>query len=101
MTLRADAARNREAIVEAAREQSTGLKEINHAVNLMDQATQQNAAMVEQTSAAARNLAGEVGGLAEQAARFRTGRGDDRDVPHRARGGRVVALRHPIVAATA
>ena len=39
----------------------------------MDQATQQNAAMVEETSAAARNLTSEVETLAEQAAQFRTG----------------------------
>ncbi|HVF93097.1 MAG TPA: methyl-accepting chemotaxis protein [Sphingomonas sp.] len=81
--------------------QAAAITEISTAIGTMDQSTQQNAAMVEQTSAAARNLAGEVGGLAEQAARFRTGRGDDRDVPYRARGGRVVALRHPVIAATA
>ena len=39
----------------------------------MDQATQQNAAMVEQTSAAARNLTSEVAALSEQAAKFRIG----------------------------
>jgi methyl-accepting chemotaxis protein len=39
----------------------------------MDQSTQQNAAMVEETSAAARNLTAEVGSLAEQAALFNTG----------------------------
>ena len=33
----------------------------------MDQSTQQNAAMVEQTSAAARNLSGEVAALSDQA----------------------------------
>ncbi|MGQ3278985.1 MAG: HAMP domain-containing methyl-accepting chemotaxis protein, partial [Shinella sp.] len=41
-----------QAIVEAAREQSTGLQEINTAVNAMDQGTQKNAAMVEETTAA-------------------------------------------------
>ncbi|WP_137155861.1 PAS domain-containing methyl-accepting chemotaxis protein [Rhizobium sp. FKL33] len=48
------------AIVEASKEQSTGLKEINTAVNTMDQGTQQNAAMVEQTTAAAHSLAREA-----------------------------------------
>lgn len=48
------------AIVEASKEQSTGLKEINTAVNTMDQGTQQNAAMVEETSAAAHSLAREA-----------------------------------------
>jgi methyl-accepting chemotaxis protein len=39
----------------------------------MDQATQQNAAMVEETSAAARNLLSEVNTLAESAGQFQTG----------------------------
>ncbi len=38
-----DIDRNVSAIVESSREQSTGLKEINQAVNLMDQGTQKNA----------------------------------------------------------
>ncbi|MQB07210.1 methyl-accepting chemotaxis protein [Agrobacterium tumefaciens] len=51
------------AIVEAAREQSTGLQEINAAVNVMDQGTQQNAAMVEQSTAASHGLAREAAAL--------------------------------------
>ena len=43
---------NVSAIVEASREQANGLREINQAVNVMDQATQKNAAMVEETTAA-------------------------------------------------
>jgi methyl-accepting chemotaxis protein len=39
----------------------------------MDQATQQNAAMVEQTSAAARTMMGEVEALADGASAFKTG----------------------------
>ncbi len=54
---------NVEAIVEASREQATGLKEINTAVNSMDQGTQQNAAMVEEANAAAHSLAGEAEAL--------------------------------------
>jgi methyl-accepting chemotaxis protein len=37
----------------------------------MDHATQQNAAMVEETSAAARNLSGEVAALARRATAFK------------------------------
>ncbi|MBJ6122884.1 methyl-accepting chemotaxis protein, partial [Sphingomonas sp. BT553] len=44
------------------------------AIGTMDQSTQQNAAMVEETSAAARSLVAEVGGLVGQANRFRTGK---------------------------
>ncbi len=61
------------AIVEASREQSTGLKEISNAVNSMDQNTQQNAAMVEQTTAASHSLAREAEMLRDLLARFRFG----------------------------
>ncbi len=46
-------------IATAAREQATGLAEVNTAVNSMDQMTQQNAAMVEETTAASQTLAQE------------------------------------------
>ena len=65
--------RNVQAIVQAAREQSTGLQEINTAVNQMDQGTQQNAAMVEQSNAAAHTLATEVGALTGRLAQFNVG----------------------------
>ncbi|MGZ2457472.1 methyl-accepting chemotaxis protein [Rhizobium sp. IY2] len=58
------------AIATSAREQSTGLAEINTAVNSMDQSTQQNAAMVEQSTAAASNLAQEAAKLRDLVARF-------------------------------
>ena len=53
--------------------QSVAISEISVATNNMDQATQQNAAMVEQTSAAARSLLDEVSSLSEKAALFETG----------------------------
>ncbi|WP_229737088.1 methyl-accepting chemotaxis protein [Blastomonas aquatica] len=53
--------------------QSSTIGEVSSAISTMDHATQQNAAMVEQTSAAARNLAGEVTNLAEQAGKFNVG----------------------------
>jgi methyl-accepting chemotaxis protein len=53
--------------------QASAVSQISAAVSTMDHATQQNAAMVEQTSAASRSLAGEVDALAEQSARFDTG----------------------------
>ena len=55
--------RNVRAIVESAREQATGLQEINTAVNSIDQGTQQNAAMVEESTAASHSLAKEVASL--------------------------------------
>jgi methyl-accepting chemotaxis protein len=59
------------AIVDAAREQASGLQEVNTAVTSIDQGTQQNVAMVEQTSAASRNLASEAGQLKTLLAGFR------------------------------
>ncbi|AYC99561.1 HAMP domain-containing methyl-accepting chemotaxis protein [Neorhizobium sp. NCHU2750] len=53
------------AIVEAAQEQSSGLQQINTAVNTMDQDTQKNAAMVEETTAATHSLSREVSSLNE------------------------------------
>lgn len=66
--------RNVVAIVQAAREQSTGLQEINAAVNQMDQATQQNAAMVEESNAASHTLVTEVTALSSRLAQFNLGR---------------------------
>ncbi len=64
------------AIAEAAREQSTGLQEINTAVNTMDQGTQQNAAMVEESTAASHGLATEAAALNNLLGQFRlTGTG--------------------------
>ncbi|WP_426239201.1 methyl-accepting chemotaxis protein [Pararhizobium sp. DWP1-1-3] len=60
-----------DAIATSAKEQSTGLAEVNTAVNSMDQVTQQNAAMVEQSTAASVNLAKEAAWLRELVARFK------------------------------
>jgi len=54
----------------AAQEQSVGIAEINTAVNSMDQITQQNAAMVEQTNAATQNLLGINQTLEQLVSRF-------------------------------
>jgi len=59
-----------DAIATAAHEQSTGLAEVNTAVNHMDHATQQNAAMVEEMSAAGAGLAQESYKLSELLSRF-------------------------------
>jgi methyl-accepting chemotaxis protein len=62
-----------DAIATAAQEQSVGLGEVNTAVNHMDQATQQNAAMVEEMNAASAGLAQESVKLGDLLGRFRTG----------------------------
>ena len=67
-----------EGIALGADQQSAGLSQVNTAVAEMDGVTQQNAAMVEQATAAARSLAGEADELARQVSQFkldRDGRG--------------------------
>ncbi|WP_105439514.1 methyl-accepting chemotaxis protein [Neorhizobium sp. T25_13] len=59
-----------DSIATSAREQSIGLAEVNTAVNQMDQVTQQNAAMVEETNAASATLANEAGRLRELISQF-------------------------------
>jgi methyl-accepting chemotaxis protein len=60
-------------IARAAGEQSAALGEINTSVNHMDQMTQQNAAMVEETTAASQVLASESRQLTEILSKFRLG----------------------------
>jgi methyl-accepting chemotaxis protein len=57
-------------IVTAAREQASGLQEINVAVTRMDQVTQQNAAMVEETNAASHTLAQDAESLTRLVGQF-------------------------------
>ena len=59
------------AIVDAAQEQSSGLQQINTAVNQMDQDTQKNAAMVEESTAASHGLAKEAASLNQLLAQFK------------------------------
>lgn len=60
-----------DAIATSAQEQSSGLSEVNTAVNHMDQATQQNAAMVEEMNAAGAGLAQEAANLSRLLQQFR------------------------------
>lgn len=51
------------AIATATKEQASALQDVNNAVASIDQGTRQNAAMVEQTSAASTNMAGQASQL--------------------------------------
>ena len=62
------------AIATSAKEQSTGLEEINVAMNRLDQVTQKNVAMFEETTAASRTMTSEANALVEVTTRFRTSR---------------------------
>ena len=57
-------------IATAAREQSTGLKEVNVAINAMDQITQTVAAMVEESTAASHALRDDADQVASLIGRF-------------------------------
>jgi methyl-accepting chemotaxis protein len=60
-------------IAASAQEQATGLNEVNAAVNQMDQVTQQNAAMVEESTAASYALAQEADDLSRMMNQFKVG----------------------------
>ena len=60
-------------IAVSAKDQATGLGEVNSAINAMDQVTQQNAAMVEQSTAASHSLVEQSGKLVELTKRFSIG----------------------------
>ncbi len=60
-------------ITASTQEQAVGLQQVNEAANRMDQATQQNAAMVEQSAAASAALAREAEEMARLVAKFEVG----------------------------
>jgi len=61
-------------IASASDEQGTGIEQVNVAVGQMDSVTQQNAALVEQASAAAQAMAQQATTLREVVGVFRVGR---------------------------
>jgi methyl-accepting chemotaxis protein len=61
------------AIAAGAEEQAIGLDEVNAAINQMDQVTQQNAAMVEESTSASRSLSEETAQLSDLVGQFQVG----------------------------
>ncbi len=74
-------------ITEASNEQSQGIGRVNDAINQLDQMTQQNAALVEQSAAAASSLSEQAGRLAQGVQIFKLGNGQDTPAPMRAAPG--------------
>jgi methyl-accepting chemotaxis protein len=72
-------------IANSAQEQSASLTEVNGAMAQLDQVTQQNAAMFEETTAASQSLVAQADTLSDRMARFRVGR--DGTGPRPARAG--------------
>ncbi|HWU81231.1 MAG TPA: methyl-accepting chemotaxis protein, partial [Caulobacter sp.] len=62
----------------STQEQARGLAEVNTTMNQMDQVTQRNAAMVEETTAASHALAHEATRLAQRMGELRIGEQTDR-----------------------
>jgi methyl-accepting chemotaxis protein len=60
-------------IAAASREQSSGIEQVNRAVMQMDELTQQNAALVEEATAASQAMVEQVRGLNDMLARFQVG----------------------------
>ena len=60
-------------INDASEEQSAGIEQVNQAIHEMDQVTQQNAALVEEASAAAEAMQTQAGQLAQVVSVFRLG----------------------------
>jgi methyl-accepting chemotaxis protein len=89
----AEAAKIVSEIAGAATEQATGLNEVNTAVTQMDQITQQNAAMVEQSTAASRSLQHESESLKIMIERFKTHEGASNILPMTPASGQPRKLR--------
>jgi methyl-accepting chemotaxis protein len=62
-------------ITSASQEQSIGIEQVNQAVGQMDQVTQQNAALVQEASAASDSLQDQASGLARLVATFKVHQG--------------------------
>jgi hypothetical protein len=60
-------------IMAASQEQSAGIEQVNQAIGQMDQVTQQNAALVEQASAAAESMQDQAARLAQVVGAFKLG----------------------------
>ena len=68
----ADVSRMVEGIASSAGDQAQGLNEINTGIANLDRVTQQNAAMVEESTAAAQMLQGDADSLNDLVSRFST-----------------------------
>jgi methyl-accepting chemotaxis protein len=68
-------------IASSSREQASGIEQVNKAITTMDEVTQQNAALVEEASAAAQALTGQAANLAQMIARYQVGEGHGDEPP--------------------
>ena len=80
-------------IASSSREQASGIEQVNKAITMMDDVTQQNAALVEEASAAAQALTEQAANLTQLIARYRVDEGAaDEHKPAAARPVRAAAV---------
>jgi methyl-accepting chemotaxis protein len=68
-------------IASSSREQASGIEQVNKAITMMDDVTQQNAALVEEASAAAQALTEQASNLTQLIARYRLGDSTSAETP--------------------
>jgi methyl-accepting chemotaxis protein len=68
-------------IASSSREQASGIDQVNKAITMMDDVTQQNAALVEEHAAAAQALSEQASGLTQLIARYQVGDGTADSAP--------------------
>ncbi|WP_295992239.1 methyl-accepting chemotaxis protein [Rugamonas sp.] len=78
------------AITTASNEQRVGIEEVNRAISLMDQVTQQNAVLVEQAATAVKILQDQAGNLNHAVGVFQTERGVGHGAAHAAAPSRTL-----------
>ncbi|MEA9839163.1 methyl-accepting chemotaxis protein [Xanthomonas campestris] len=84
----------------ASQEQSAGIEQVNQTITQMDETTQQNAALVEEATAAARSLEEQAVQLTEAVAVFKTDAGYvAAPLPHASRPAVTQAIKAKVVAA--
>ena len=68
-------------IASSSREQASGIEQVNKAITMMDEVTQQNAALVEEASAAAQALSEQASNLTQLISRYRLGEDRSENAP--------------------
>jgi methyl-accepting chemotaxis protein len=88
-------------IARSSREQASGIEQVNKAITMMDSVTQQNAALVEEASAAAQALSEQAENLTQLIGRYRVEEGSAMGESSLKEASRAAARLLPIAAAPA
>jgi methyl-accepting chemotaxis protein len=84
-------------IASSSREQASGIEQVNKAITMMDDVTQQNAALVEEASAAAQALTEQASSLTQLIARYKVGEGAAAEAPRAAPARPTAVASAPLV----